>query len=609
MSKEKRKLNNTNNSKNDQVETDEDVFENQFLSTPQLVWRSLKRHKLGITAMVILLLLYFFAIFADFFSPMQPLQQHLNYRFKGPDKIYTKDIVTGERVGMHVYLSERVRDPITFQSTFQNGTHFETLKVFDSVKGMEFSASLGEYNEYLQGDVNRFAYNIQERVVAFTKDGREIELTNSIRANRPLILLDYFNDEYLNGKAEKSSDGLFTTEFSKFLSGEEISINEDRRPMAFRDYLSIHSSKLQGAELEKVVTYRKLASILITAVDSSLEPDEVEIRSAHYQTLNSEILEMMKSDGLSVEEAFEFLGWFYSPEDLKGFVLTTPQNINGFTFNNYNIKFFVKSWEYKLLGFIPSSIHFFGTEKSLISDYANYDTKEGYISIWGTDMYGRDLFGRILMGSRVSLSIGLIGIMITFTIGLLLGGTAGYFGGWIDEILMRMTEILMSIPSFYLLVSLAAVLPRQLDPSIRYILIIVILSFISWPGMTRVIRGMTLGIKRTEFIEAAVALGYPPRRIIAKHLLPNTATYVIVSATLSIPSYILGEAGLSFLGIGITEPSASWGLMLAQAQSIEALTNYPWLLLPGLFIFLTVLSYNLFGDAVRDALDPRGLGH
>jgi len=173
---------------------------------------------------------------------------------------------------------------------------------------------------------------------------------------------------------------------------------------------------------------------------------------------------------------------------------------------------------------------------------------------------------------------------------------------------MRITEILMSIPSFYLIISLSSILPSALDPTVRYLFIIIILSFIGWPGMTRVIRGMTLGIKQTEFIEAAVALGYPPRRIIWKHLIPNTTTYIIVNATLSIPSYILGEAGLSFLGVGITEPGASWGLMLSQAQSIEALTNYPWLLLPGLFIFLTVMSFNLFGDALRDALDPRALG-
>jgi peptide/nickel transport system permease protein len=248
-------------------------------------------------------------------------------------------------------------------------------------------------------------------------------------------------------------------------------------------------------------------------------------------------------------------------------------------------------------------------EKSLLPEYSDHVSDDGIYYPWGADKYGRDMLSRILYGSRISLTIGLIGIAITFTIGLFLGGVAGYYGGWTDEILMRITEILMSIPGFYLIISLAAVLPSGISPALRYLFIIVILSFIGWPGMTRVIRGMTLGLKQSEFVEAAIALGYPPRKVISKHLLPNTATYVIVSATLQVPQYILGEAGLSFLGIGITEPSASWGLMLSQAQNIEALTNYPWLLLPGLFIFVTVISYNLFGDAIRDALDPRSLGH
>jgi len=289
-------------------------------------------------------------------------------------------------------------------------------------------------------------------------------------------------------------------------------------------------------------------------------------------------------------------------------VEVTPADLRGVSFKKYHINYFVKSWEYKLLGFIPTDIHFMGTEKPVIESIADYLSNDGILYIWGSDKFGRDMFSRILHGSRISLSIGLVAILITFTIGLFLGGFAGYYGGWTDEILMRITEILMSIPSFYLIISLSSILPSALDPTIRYLFIIIILSFIGWPGMTRVIRGMTLGIKQTEFIEAAVALGYPPRRIIWKHLIPNTTTYIIVNATLSIPSYILGEAGLSFLGVGITEPGASWGLMLSQAQSIEALTNYPWLLLPGLFIFLTVMSFNLFGDALRDALDPRALG-
>jgi len=266
-------------------------------------------------------------------------------------------------------------------------------------------------------------------------------------------------------------------------------------------------------------------------------------------------------------------------------------------FKRYPIRFFVRSWKYKLLWLIPTDIHLFGVEEPAT------------IYIFGADKFGRDIFTRTLFGSRISLSIGFVGILITFTLGLLLGGIAGYYGKWVDEALMRTTEVLMSIPSFYLLISLRAILPMDLPSTTTYFMLVVILSFLGWPGMSRVIRGMVLSLKQTEFVEAARALGFPSRRIIWRHILPNTATYVIIAATLSIPGYILGEAGLSFLGLGIREPQSSWGLMLAQAQDITVLKHYPWLLIPGVFLFIAVLAFNLFGDAVRDAFDPRSMGH
>ena len=272
-------------------------------------------------------------------------------------------------------------------------------------------------------------------------------------------------------------------------------------------------------------------------------------------------------------------------------------SIEDFDLKRFTIKWFVKGWEYKLFGFIPMDIHLFGVDRP------------AQFYLFGADAYGRDVLTRIFFGSRVSLTVGFAGILITFTLGLLLGGMAGYYGGWIDEILMRVTEILMSIPSLYLLISLRAILPADLPSHITYLMIIIILSFIGWPGMSRVIRGMVLSIKQSEYVEAARAMGYPTRRIIWKHIIPNTSTYIIVSATLAIPGYILGEAGLSFLGYGIREPQSSWGLMLAQAQRLSVLEQYPWLLLPGVFLFVAILAFNLFGDAMRDAMDPRSLGH
>ncbi|HPE69106.1 MAG TPA: ABC transporter permease [Thermotogota bacterium] len=272
-------------------------------------------------------------------------------------------------------------------------------------------------------------------------------------------------------------------------------------------------------------------------------------------------------------------------------------SIDDFSFKIFKIKLFNRGWEYKLFGLIPTNLHLFGVDSP-----AQY-------YLFGADAYGRDVWTRILFGSRISLSVGFAGILITFTLGLLLGGVAGYYGGWTDETLMRITEILMSIPGLYLLISLRAILPQDLPSHITYLMIIVILSFIGWPGMSRVIRGMVLSIKQTEYVEAARAMGYPTRRIIWRHIIPNTSTYVIVSATLAIPGYILGEAGLSFLGFGIREPQSSWGLMLTQAQKLSVLEQYPWLLLPGVFLFFAILAFNLFGDAVRDAFDPKGLGN
>ncbi len=299
-------------------------------------------------------------------------------------------------------------------------------------------------------------------------------------------------------------------------------------------------------------------------------------------------------EAIKLTEGVEEISIIY--EDGKKDIIEIA-SIQDFSLKRFTIKWFIKGWDYKLLGFIPMNTHLFGVERP------------AQFYLFGADAYGRDVLTRIIFGSRVSLTVGFAGILITFTLGLLLGGLAGYYGGWVDEILMRITEILMSIPSLYLLISLRAILPADLPSNITYLMIIVILSFIGWPGMSRVIRGMVLSIKQSEYVEAARAMGYPARRIIWKHIIPNTSTYIIVSASLAIPGYILGEAGLSFLGYGIREPQSSWGLMLAQAQRLSVLEQHPWLLLPGVFLFVAILAFNLFGDAMRDAMDPRSLGH
>lgn len=264
--------------------------------------------------------------------------------------------------------------------------------------------------------------------------------------------------------------------------------------------------------------------------------------------------------------------------------------------HKYFIKFFVRGEKYKFLGLIPCSRHLIGVG-------GKYN--EGRLYLLGTDINGRDVFSRILFGGRISMTIGFLALFVLFPIGLLYGGISGYFGGKVDMLMMRFAEAVMSIPSFYLLIILAAILPSNMTSIQRFILITVILALIGWAGFARVVRGMVMSIKTQEFVQAAQSVGASRLRIIIKHILPQTTSYVIVAMTLSVPSYILAESGLSFLGLGIQQPDASWGNMLKEAQEYINILYRPWLLTPGFLIFVAVLSFNLIGDTIRDVLDPK----
>lgn len=230
---------------------------------------------------------------------------------------------------------------------------------------------------------------------------------------------------------------------------------------------------------------------------------------------------------------------------------------------------------------------------------------EERIFIFGTDSLGRDLFSRIVHGGRVSLTVGILGVFISYTIGIIIGSIAGYFGGWLDNVIMRIAEIFMSVPSFFLLLALAVIIPSNISSAMTFTLIVVIMSFLGWAGFARVIRGMIISERERDYIMAAKSLGASHSRILFKHIIPSTFNYTIISATLSIPGFILGESALSLLGLGIQEPDASWGNLLASSQNVQNLINYPWILIPGIFIFLTIMSYNFLGDYLRDLLSPR----
>jgi peptide/nickel transport system permease protein len=259
------------------------------------------------------------------------------------------------------------------------------------------------------------------------------------------------------------------------------------------------------------------------------------------------------------------------------------------------LRLFVAGHSYKVLG-LELKRHLFGA------------VGPAKFNLLGTDEQARDQFSRLLYGGRISLSIGLVGVAISFPLGMLVGGISGFFGGLADSFLMRLVEVLMTIPSIYLLVALAAVLPPGLTSAQRFFLIVLITSFISWAGLARVIRGQVLSIKQREFVQAATAMGGQPFYIIVRHILPQTATYIIISATLSIPSFIVAESVLSLIGLGIQQPDPSWGNMLSSATNASILVLQPWLVWPpALLIILTVLSFNVLGDGLRDALDPRSL--
>lgn len=276
------------------------------------------------------------------------------------------------------------------------------------------------------------------------------------------------------------------------------------------------------------------------------------------------------------------------PETLRSIYTEDKETI-------YPIRFFVQGPEYKILGRWPGTLHLFGIDAP---------RDEMGVFLIGADRLGRDLFSRVSYGARLSLTIGLVAVALSLVVGIVLGGISGYYGGAVDNAIQRLIEFIRSIPEIPLIMALAAALPGNLPVVQLYFGVTIVLAFVGWTGLARVVRGRFLSMREEDFVMAARFAGSSEMRIILRHMMPSFLSHIIASLTLSIPGIILSETGLSFLGLGLRAPAISWGVLLQEAQNIRSVALAPWVLLPALAVIITVLAFNFLGDGIRDAADP-----
>tara|TARA_B110001450_G_C17666706_1_gene499870 strand:+ start:4569 stop:5711 length:1143 start_codon:yes stop_codon:yes gene_type:complete len=325
---------------------------------------------------------------------------------------------------------------------------------------------------------------------------------------------------------------------------------------------------------------------LLAEFIAPMDPNDIDRRAIYHPPQGIHLFHNSETDGFSFGPYAYAASSTFDQETLAR-IYTTDRS------ETVELQFFAKTEPYKLMGFIPLSRILLGPK----------DPKDK-VHLLGADRLGRDVFSRLVHGTRVSMSIGLIGVSLSLLLGITLGGISGYFGGWIDSLIQRLIELLLSIPTIPLWMGLAATIPLTWSPLTVYFIITLILSLVGWTTLARQVRGKFISLKNEDFVVAARLDGVPEFRIIMGHMVPSFSSHIIASVTLAIPVMIISETALSFLGIGLRSPVVSWGVLLQESQNIRSIVQAPWLFTPGIAVVVAVLAFNFMGDGMRDAADP-----